>query len=274
MELRKKIKLNDLELEYLIFGEGPEIIICLHGHGRSAEDFQFLYSENRKIISINLFFHGASIFPEDRIEKDPLRIDEFIQLFGKILENEHVNHFHLLAFSQGGRFSLCLLPYFSKNILSLTLISPDGMDNNSFYNWSSRQKWARRLFVNFEKKPSKLLRLSSVAAKTKLMRPKVKAFVHQFASDAITFKRASATWRAFRNMLPDNKAISAALKENKIPFKIIMGSYDQVIRPKQAYSFAQKIGFPESVVEIPNGHDFFKESSINKFIHLLPFMEQ
>lgn len=274
MEIRKKIILNDLELEYLIFGDGPEIIICLHGHGRSAHDFQFLSSEKRKIISINLFFHGKSVFPEERIEKDPLRVEEFIHLFGKILENENVSHFHLLAFSQGGRFSFCLIPFFSKNLLSVTLISPDGMDNNSFYNWSSRQKWARRLFVNFEKKPSKLIRLSSVAAKTKLMRPKVKAFVHQFASDSTTFKRASATWRAFRIMLPNNKAISDALKKDNIPFKIIMGTYDQVIRPKQAYSFAQKIGFPNCVVEIPNGHDFFKKSSINKFIHLLPFVEQ
>jgi pimeloyl-ACP methyl ester carboxylesterase len=234
----------------------------------------FLSSPKRTIVSINLFFHGASIFPEDRIEKDPLRLEEFLYLFQKILEKENVNQFHLLAFSQGGRFSLCLIPHYTAKLLSATLISPDGMDNNSFYNWSSRQKWARLLFVNFEKKPSKLIRLSSLATKTKLMRPKVKVFVNHFASNENTFKRASATWRTFRIILPDNKAISDSLIEKKIPFKIIMGSYDQVIRPKQAYKFAEKIGLPNCVVEIPNGHDFFKESSINKFIHLLPFVEQ
>lgn len=264
---------GDLQLEYFIFGSGEETIICMHGHGRSAHDFDFIASENRRVISIHLFFHGQSIFPEERIEKQPLATTEFIDLFKMILQQEKVNRFHLLAFSQGGRFSLVTLPFFPKEIKTFTLIAPDGMDNNSFYNWSSRQKWARRIFKGFEGDPSRLITLSNIAAKVKLMRPKVKEFVHEFASDEHAFKRASLTWRAFRKVMPDITAVAKTINENKIPFRIIMGTHDQVIRPKQAYAFVHKLGLKDVVIEVDNGHNFFKKTSIAKFKDLLPFMD-
>lgn len=267
----KIVRQNALQLEYFVFGQGDETIICFHGHGRSTFDFEFLAQENRRVISIHLFFHGNSLFPINRIEKEPLKTNEFIELFKLILSKEKVIQFHLLAFSQGGRFTLCLTPFFGQQIESLTLIAPDGMDNYSFYNWSSRQGLARKLFTYLEKKPHKVIRYSNLATKLKLMRPKVKTFVHEFASNPDTFRNASLTWRAFRLMLPDYDAISRTLKENDIPLLIIMGKFDQVIRPKQAYQFAEKLGIKECVVEIENGHNFFKKSAIPRFKDLLPY---
>lgn len=272
-DISKTVKFGDLQLEYFVYGTGLETVICLHGHGRSANDFDFIASEKRRVISIHLFHHGNSIFPEERIEKKPLQTKEFIDLFQMLLEQESINDFHLFAFSQGGRFSLSLIPFYGKKIKTITLIAPDGMDNNSFYNWSSRQKWARLLFKQWEKDTSNLIRLSNIVTKVKLMRPKVKEFVHEFASDKQTFKRASLTWRSFRSIKPDNKAISKTIKENKIPFLIIMGTFDQVIRPQQAYRFAKDLGINNSVVEIENGHNFFKKTSIKKFAPLLPFLD-
>jgi pimeloyl-ACP methyl ester carboxylesterase len=266
------ISINNLQLEYYVFGDGEEVVICMHGHGRTASDFQFLEAANRKIISIHLFHHGNSIFPESRIENNPLRTEEFVDLFELIVKEEAITKFHLLAFSQGGRFALCLLPFIAKNLLSFTLIAPDGMDNHSFYNWSSRQKWARALMKSFESNPNRLISLSKIAYKLRLMRPKVRDFVHEFSANKKLITQASATWRTFRLLLPNNKAISKAIKINKIPFLIIMGEYDQVIRPKQAYQFAENIGIPDCVIEINNGHNFFKKSSINKFVGLLPFI--
>lgn len=267
----KIVQENSLQLEYYIYGDGTETIICFHGHGRPASDFEFLTQENRRVISIHLFFHGQSLFPENRIEKEPLKLSEFIHLFKLILVTENVQKFHLFAFSQGGRFSLCLTPIFGTQIETLTLIAPDGMDNYSFYNWSSRQRIARRLFTYLEQHPKKVLRYSTIATKLHLMRPKVKEFVHEFSSNPTTFKKASSTWRAFRLLLPDNLAIAKTLKERHIPLLIIMGKFDQVIRPKQAYRFAKKLGVSNCVIEIENGHNFFKKSAIARFEKLLPF---
>lgn len=270
-EISRTVELDAIRLEYLIYGNGAEVIICLHGHGRPASDFSFLEHPDRTVISLFLFYHGNSFFPIERIEKHPLKTSEFVELFKMILDKEHVNRFHLFAFSQGGRFTLCLIPPLAERINTVTLIAPDGMDNFSFYNWSSRQKWARNLFIHYEKKPARLIKVSRIAVKLGLMRPKVRDFVDEFAKDSTAFKRASYTWRAFRNVQPDNKKIELALKKHEIPLRIIMGSYDQVIRPKQAYKFAKNIQQEGCVVEIENGHNFFKKTSIPKFEKLLLF---
>lgn len=270
----RSIEIGRLNLEYFTTGEGPKTIICLHGHGRPASDFEFVAGEGKRVISLNLFHHGNSTFPSEDIERAPLQINEFIELFELLLNTEKVEHFHLFAFSQGGRFSLCLLPFFAEKIETLTLISPDGMDNSSFYNWASRQKWARRIFRKFEKDPTRLKIYTNIALKLRLIRPKVKSFMDEFSSDRERFRTASQTWRNFRMLQPNVHKIRKALNEYQIPLLIIMGTYDQVIRPKQAYRFARKIGRPDCVQEIPNGHHFFKPSSINKFRHLLPFSEQ
>lgn len=268
----KVVSLGALQLEYYVYGNGPETVICLHGHGRHASDFSFLHDDKRKVISLHLFFHGHSYFPVERIENDPLKYSEVKDIFDKLLETESVDTFHLFAFSQGGRFSLCLLPDFVSRIKSFTLISPDGMDNYSFYNWSSRQKWARWLMKNWESDPKRLYKVSKFGEKLHLVRPKVVSFVKEFTSTKKTFQRASQTWRCFRNLLPDPIIVGKSINEHRIPFLIIMGKYDQVIRPKQAENFVKRCGLKGHIAIIDSGHNFFKESTINKFLHLLPFL--
>jgi len=272
--VERKITIADLSLEYLVYGKGEIDVVCLHGHGRNADDFSFIASHSRRVISIHLFYHGNSIFPVERIETSPLQLEEFLKLFNHLLIQENIQLFHLFAFSQGGRFSLCLTPTFAERIISLTLIAPDGMDNQSFYNWSSRQKWARILFVHWEKNPRKLHTISNLAVRLRLMRPKVGSFVKEFSSNEQSFTRASKTWRAFREIQPNPKEIGETIRRYEIPFRIIMGKYDQVIRAKQAYAFEKKCGLNNTIIEVPNGHNFFKKSVINKFVHLLPFMDE
>ena len=269
----KVIRLGELQLEYYVYGNGPETVVCLHGHGRSAKDFAFLSDPSRTVISVHLFFHGNSFFPIERIESSPLKLKETIEIFSLLLKTEMIEAFHLFAFSQGGRFALCLLPFFSARIISLTLISPDGMDNASFYNWSSRQWWARKLMQRWEKDPKRLYRITKLGRSLRLVRPKVATFVGEFTSSKKAFRRASQTWRCFRKLEPDPALIGKTIQEKDIPFLIIMGKYDQVIRPKQAESFISRCGLVNSIAVIDSGHNFFKERTINKFLHLLPFVQ-
>ena len=129
-----KVKEENVSLEYYTQGKGEDIIICIHGHGRDVNDFLFLEKRNRKLILLVLPHHGKSFFPEHRVENNPLTIDEFDRLFQKILDRESINRFNFIGFSQGGRFVLTLLPLYQSRIKTVHLISPDGMDNDSFYN--------------------------------------------------------------------------------------------------------------------------------------------
>lgn len=270
---QNQITSGEFQLTYKVFGEGNQTVICLHGHGRSADDFLFLEDRNVKVISINLFLHDESFFPLDRIDNDPVAWEEIFPVFQKLFAKENVDRFHIFAFSQGGRFALLLLESLPEYIQTFTLLAPDGLDNNSFYNWSSRRKYFRNLFKRWLEKPQKLQKAADISSKLKLMRPKVRDFVYKFSSDRETMERASQTWMAFRNLQPDPETIGKMVRKYQIPFLIIMGKYDQIIRPKVALKFLKHAGLPEEIVEIENGHDFFKASAILRYLEYLPFLK-
>jgi len=257
------IREGNVTLEYYIEGSGQNTLVCFHGHGRNVEDFLFLAKKDRKLILIVLPHHGKSQFPIERIENQPLKIEEFNSIFAKIIEKEANDYFHFIGFSQGGRFVLSLLPLYKERLKSVQVISPDGMDPLSFYNRTSQMLLARLLFQKWEVSPKSFVRIAKFAFKLGLVRPKVFAFIELFAGNKEQFQRASRTWRGFRNIKPDFTAITASLNSHKIYFKVIMGKYDQVIRTRQAVQFLNKIGFPEALIEIECGHDFFKEENIS-----------
>ena len=257
------VSLGQVQIEYFTKGSGSENIICLHGHGRRVSDFDFLSTKNYRLVLIVLPHHGKSHFPPERIEKSPLSKEEFNELFEKILLVESITQFHFVAFSQGGRFVLSLIPLQEKKIKSVHLISPDAMDHQSFYNKASRNKWARKLFESWEDQPHKFINAARIAKKLGFVRPKVFAFIQKFAADKESFQRASITWRGFRNITTDLYALENSIKNKGFRFIIIMGKYDQVIRTRQAESFLKRINQLEALIEIDCGHDFFKEENIS-----------
>lgn len=266
------VKSGGFQLAYKVFGEGTQTVVCLHGHGRSAEDFLFLNNRDVRVISIHLFLHDESFIPADRIEKKPLEWPELFPVFEKIFEQEKTDRFHMLAFSQGGRFAMLLLETIPEKIQSFTLLAPDGLNNNSFYNWSSRRKYMRRLMQGFVENPESIRKWANVTTQLRLMRPKVNKFVHSFSDDPETFIRASHTWMAFRNLQPDPVKIGSIVRKHQITFIIITGVHDQIIQTKSAARFLKKAGLPAScLMEIESGHDFFKPAVILKFLPLLPF---
>ena len=269
----KIIQVNNISLEYEIFGEGTETVLCFHGHGRSTDDFHFLSKFPIRTIAVHLFFHGNSSFPEERIESDPLREEEFTEILKNLLKVENCVEFHLLAFSQGGRFALKILEKMNTDVRSCTLIAPDGINNKGIYQKAAKSKLMRKIFRFFERNPHKLKSILKFSKTFRLLRPKVIDFIQHFSSDRELFSKASKTWRAFRNISVSPESIGKVVRKNDIPFRIIMGKYDQMIRPKNAITFLRKADLKGALKFIKNGHNFFKESAIRKFEKYLLFLK-
>lgn len=261
---RKEVKYKDFNLEYLDFGEGEDTVVCFHGHGKRAEDFLFLREKGVRVLSINLFLHGNSTFDKDRISKNLIRSNDVEKLLEKILEKENVENFHFLAYSQGGRFVLSILPYFFKRVKSLHLLAIDGLNDSNFYSWSQRRWWARRLFKRWTKKPKELINISKFLAKIKIIKPKIVDFLKFYAEDKEKLKLAFKTWSAFRALRPDPELLKLTLRDKSKPFRLIMGKNDQIITVSSGKKFLEKIERKDALVVVDCGHDFFREDALKK----------
>lgn len=260
--VEKFVEEEDLKLSYLIFGEGSETVVCLHGHGKNAEDFLFLKDRGIRVISINLFLHGKSTFSNTRINDNLITKNDVEKLLGKLLIKEKVEQFHLIAYSQGGRFALSILPYFSVNILSLHLLAIDGLNDKNFYSWSQRRWWARKLFKRWTEKPNELISIAKFLVRIKLIHPKIVDFLNFYAADRDKITLAYKTWSAFRKLRPNPKILKPYLNNKSMRFKLIIGERDKIITAKSAKNFLQEVKREDALIIIDAGHDFFRPEII------------
>lgn len=253
----QQVKYKDILLAYEKYGSGKNVFVCFHGNDRSPKDFEFLGNEHRCILSIYLFFHGSSTFSEERLKHSQIKSEGLVEMIKLILQKENVTRFHLLAYSQGGRFALCIYPFLAENIVSFTLIAPDGLNDKNFYAWSQRQGWARALFRRWIKKPQELLAITRFLVKLHIIHPKMIEFMEHYTSQPDVLARAYKTWAGFRRLRPNYKALEKNIIARRTEFLLIVGEYDAIITAKSAIKFMQKIKQPHLAI-IPFGHDVFK----------------
>lgn len=265
-----------MRLSYESYGsvDAAQTLICFHGHGRSAEDFAYLHEHPLRIISIHLFFHHDSWFETQRIENNPIQFYEFKALFNKLLIQEGIDSFHLHAYSQGGRFALKLIEMMPKKILSLSLMAPDGLNRDTFYNNSSHSKICRLIFRTVANRPQLLKPICNTLKSINLIRPKVYDFLMLYATQEEKLMSAYHSWAGFREIIPTPRLIGQNIKRFEIPFKLIMGNYDEIIRVKQAELFLDKAQLEQHhLAKIDNGHHFFTESAKKKYQTYLLFIK-
>lgn len=258
----KYVVQDDLKLSYLDFGKGKETVVCLHGHGKSAEDFLFLKEKGVRVISINLFLHGNSSFDSSRIQSNLIQKKDVEKLLEKLLTQEKIDDFHFLAYSQGGRFLLTVLPFFFNRVKSVHLLAIDGLNDKNFYSWSQRRWWARKLFKRWTKKPNELLKIASFLAKRKIIHTKIVDFLNFYAEDPKKLELAYKTWASFRKLRPNTTELANYFADRSKRFKLIMGQHDQIITVKSAKKFLDQLNRPDALVVLNCGHDFFREEAI------------
>lgn len=262
----KAVKHKDIRFAYEVYGRGENVFLCFHGNDRSPKDFEFLAQTNRKIIAVYLFFHGDSQFSDQRLATVQIKTEELLLLVKDILTQEKVNRFHLLAYSQGGRFALCIYPFLADKIDTLTLIAPDGLRNRNFYSWSQRQAWARHLFKHWIKKPKELRYLTHLLVRTKIIHPKMDDFMEHYTSSKEVMVKAYKTWSGFRRLRPNYTLIKEVLSKYTTDFQVIIGEHDHIITQKSAKKFLSRIHQESALTVIPYGHDVFKA-------HILPVLQ-
>lgn len=267
----RKVYYQDLSLAYEVYGKGQNVIIALHGHSKCPRDFEFLASEENKIISVHLFHHQHSEFPENRIFKNPLQEEEFDALFQQILDEEGISLFHLIAYSQGGRFALKIFELHAQRVKTISLLSPDGIDLKGFYDRAAKRNSPLKLMEFFENNPNWFLHTLRLARIFRKIHPKVLDLAKDFAQNKDRMIQASRTWRNFRKIRTSPIVFGQLVTRFKTPVRIIMGRYDGIFPPIIAERFLKEAFLDLKPDVIDCGHDFFRDNTKELFRNLLPF---
>lgn len=223
---------HDITLEYLTIGQGTDVILCLHGFGRSAEDFtifETLLQNNQRIVAVNLLAHGNSTFPSSRISRNPITKAEWSSLVLALLNSLGVERFHLAGYSMGGRMAMVLAEEIPEKIKSLILLAPDGLKVNWVYRFVSETNLGRFLYRSIIANPKWILRIVDFLRLIRVLHPKIQRFVHMQLETKSKRQLVYDAWLIHRQLFPRLPAVAGNIEAHDIPFELIFGIYDKVI---------------------------------------------
>jgi pimeloyl-ACP methyl ester carboxylesterase len=255
---------NDLQLEFAVTGSGPETIVCLHGFGRSADDFQLfapLLKPQQRMVAINLFAHGNSLFPEERMSKQPLSKEEWRDAIGALLDSLQAPQFHVMGYSMGGRLAMVLMETMPERIVSLVLLAPDGLKRNWIYRFVSETKPGRMMYRYIIEKPEFLLHTVDLLRKLRLLHQKIHRFVHVQLETREKRQLVYNAWLIHRNLFPHLPDVARCIESRKIPFALLFGSYDRVIPSRDGRKLLRHFNASKHAFLLPLGHRLIHPST-------------
>ena len=237
-------------------------MFCFHGFGRNANDFKTFeqsLSKEYTMYSFNLFSHGNSEYPVEKIHKNQLTKSEFKQLFQKFIITKQISTFSLIGYSLGGKVALCLLELFPNQVDSLWLLAPDGIKLNFWYRFVTKTQIGSITYDLMLKNHSSFKTLVELLFTLKLLNKKVKKFTLNNMSTIEKRILVRNVWLIFKNLNPNLKEITAVIVQRSIPVYQFYGEYDKVIPHKIGNRFAKSIRQKHNLTILKKGHNLISK---------------
>ncbi|RWZ86639.1 MAG: alpha/beta fold hydrolase [Hydrotalea sp. AMD] len=257
--LQEKLPFRNSYVQYYRIGNGPTLIIALHGYGEDGRSFSFLENKlctNYTIIAIDLPFHGGTVWREGF----HFTATDLWQIITTIA-NGYTQPLIILGYSMGGRMALQLLQYFPEQIQKTILIAPDGLHHNKWHYLSTQTRVGNRLFKWAMQHPKPLFVCMEASCKIGLFNKSVFNFAHFYLDDANARKLLYERWTTLRKFQPNHKILKQNIRKYYVPIHLIFGQFDRVITPKYGFQFKKGIASWVSIDIIAAGHQLLKEKN-------------
>ncbi len=219
-------------LHYQVYGSGRKKMLCFHGFGQHAAYFQALgekLSNDYTLISIDLFYHGRSSWPDCETALTPDSLSELIIEFLKHLELER---FSICGYSLGGKITLNLIEKLAACIDEVLLIAPDGIQTNFWYSMATYPYWMRRLFHYTIRHPQLFFGLSSGMKKLGILHKGVLKFARTQMNTQAKREKVYCTWLTYRKIRPNISKVAYQINQHQIRTTIFLGYFDRIITQK------------------------------------------
>ncbi len=272
LQMHNFLTYNDLTLAFKKFGTGPKVALAFHGFGQSSDEFRIfkpILGNEYTIFSFDLFHHGKSAFPENRIEKDTFTKAELKAIFDLFFEQNPCTRTLVIGYSLGGKISLIMVELFPTKIKRLWLFAPDGIKKNFWYHFASNTFVGNRIYKHFLRNPDLFFTMVDSLHKAGLINEKLKKFAFNNMDDAEKRELVYKVWSTFKKVNPDIRKVASLIRENNIAVCQYFGKYDKVIKPGLGKWFAKKIGQENRLFILEAGHVLLTEKTVD-FIKIHP----
>lgn len=255
--MKQLFQFKAFSLEYEIFGSGTDPLLALHGFGRTLDDFKLMeksLGSRYKIVAVNLFLHGNSAYPANRIQKNPISKQELAELFEALLDELTIKQFAIAGYSMGGKIALCLLEQLQTRITRVFLFAPDGLFLNPWYKLASHTKGGR-LVYRFGIRNARTIRgLARGLHRVGMLSPNTLRLVEKNLTTPERRQQVYEVWLLMRALLPEVPKIRELVASGEANMLLFFGAYDRLIPPHIGERFVADCGKPELLHVLETGH--------------------
>jgi pimeloyl-ACP methyl ester carboxylesterase len=256
-------------IHYLRLGSGPQVVVCLHGFGESAQHFSLLEKaggERYTLLAIDLPLHGDTEWEEGLLflPEDLVNIVE-----GIVAVQCGPATFLLLGYSMGGRMSLQLLQLIPQRIAHAVLLAPDGLKLNFWYWLATQTAAGNRLFKYVMKNPRPFKMIAAAGKALGLLNESVYKFVFHFLDSNERRKQVYRIWTCMRKIKPQLPLVKKMLPQHNIQMPILYGKYDRIIRYGRGEAFRKGIEPWCRLHLLDCGHKVLHERNANAIVAAL-----
>jgi len=256
------------KIYYRFGGQGPQPLVCFHGYGETALNFDFLekkLSNSHKIIAIDLPFHGNTEWSEPRLDATVLA--DVIRELCKQL-NIEIKNLQLIGFSMGGRMALCVLEQLPDQVSKLVLLAPDGLTVNFWYWLPTQTVLGNSLFKFTMHNPGWFLGMLRLSNKLRIINQSIYKFVEYYIHDDVVRKDLYERWTGLSKCTPSMERVRRLVRSHHIAVRLLYGKFDRIISHKRGSKLFSKI--PNCSVQVLNcGHQVLHEKNAEAICHAL-----
>ena len=264
---RATLQVGELSLEYARAGSGHHVVICLHGFGREAADFEAflpILDAGTQLIAVNLFYHGRSNFPQNRLSKHPLKPEEWCNLMRALCEEVGCSRFHLVGYSMGGRLAMVMMERMPEQIDSLTLLAPDGLKINVLYRFVSETKLGRMLYRSIIRNPNWILRTADALKWLHILHQNIHRFVYLQLETPSKRQLVYNVWLAHRKLFPNLQIVATNAESRNIPCRLLFGKHDAIIPSRLAHNLMKHFHTKPKLMLLDAGHRLINKETVER----------
>jgi pimeloyl-ACP methyl ester carboxylesterase len=221
---------NGARVHCLRFGQGPNLLVALHGFGDRARLFAILegaLAARYTVVAFDLPFHGQTQWPHRTFTKA-----DTLALVRQIMAHEHKDRLSLMGYSFGARLVQAMLPDLLPQLDKLYLLAPDGIRTKGMAAAVRTPMWVRTAMFHALKKPHWFLSLLRLGSRLQVVPPLILHFLSFNLTRPERYQRAFGCWFALDSFYLPRHRIKAIWRESGLPVDIYFGTKDEMIHYK------------------------------------------